>query len=70
MSPYRGCTAECDDKQKWKLHISVCHMEPLLSFRRMGAFNSKTRWDGNFRLATIFSVTNLSFSSDSAIAGL
>ena len=39
---YRGCSAECDDKQIWRLHIFVCHVEALLSFRMMGALNSKT----------------------------
>ena len=53
---YRECTAECDDKQKWKLHIFVYHVKPLLSFRSMGALNSKTRRDKNFRIATIVSI--------------
>ena len=60
---YRGCTAECDDKQKWKLHIFVCHVVSLLSFRTMGALNSKTWWDRNFRIATIDSVLNVADST-------
>ena len=31
----------------------VCHVEPLLSLRTMGVLNSKTRWDRNFRIATM-----------------
>ena len=33
--------AECDDRLNWKLHTFVFHMEPLLSFRTIGALNSK-----------------------------
>ena len=51
-----GCTAECDDRLKWKLHTFVFHMEPLLSFRTIGALNSKTRRDRNLRITTTWYV--------------